>query len=89
MKKFVSENWYKLMIGSSMLMASFGFMVHSVSPAYAEPYYLKESAALSSSNGSDALSGGVYYWVAYNGYAYQIYASNDGYAYQGKKLKLN
>ena len=36
MKKFVSENWYKLMIGTSMLMASFGFMVHSVSPAMAD-----------------------------------------------------
>ncbi len=36
MKKFVSENWYKLMIGSSILMASFGFMVHSVSPAMAD-----------------------------------------------------
>ena len=35
MKKFVSENWYKMMIGSSLLMASFGFMVHSVSPAIA------------------------------------------------------
>ena len=36
MKKFVSEHWYKLMIGSSMLMASFGFMVHSVSPVMAD-----------------------------------------------------
>ena len=36
MKKFVSENWYKLMIGSSLLMASFGFMLHSVSPAMAD-----------------------------------------------------
>ena len=36
MKKFVSENWYKLMISSSLLMASFGFMVSSVSPAMAE-----------------------------------------------------
>ena len=36
MKKFISENWYKMMIGSSLLMASFGFMVHSVSPAMAE-----------------------------------------------------
>jgi hypothetical protein len=36
MKKFISENWYKLMIGSSILMASFGFMVHSVSPAMAD-----------------------------------------------------
>ncbi len=36
MKKFVSENWYKMMIGSSLLMASFGFMVHSVTPAMAD-----------------------------------------------------
>lgn len=36
MRKFVSENWYKLMIGSSLLMASFGFMVYSVSPAMAD-----------------------------------------------------
>ena len=36
MKKFLSENWYKLMIGPSLLMASFGFMVHSVSPALAD-----------------------------------------------------
>jgi hypothetical protein len=35
MKKFISENWYKLMVGSSLLMASFGFMMHSVSPAMA------------------------------------------------------
>jgi hypothetical protein len=36
MKKFISENWYKLMIGSSLLMASFGFLVHSVTPAMAD-----------------------------------------------------
>ena len=35
MKKFVSENWYKLMIGSSMLMGSCGFMMYSISPASA------------------------------------------------------
>jgi hypothetical protein len=36
MKKFVSENWYKLMIGSSLLIVSFGFMVHSLSTAMAD-----------------------------------------------------
>jgi hypothetical protein len=36
MKRFLGENWYKLMIGSSLLMASFGFMVHSISPAFAD-----------------------------------------------------
>jgi hypothetical protein len=34
MKTFVKENWYKLMVGSSMLMASFGFMMYAISPAY-------------------------------------------------------
>jgi hypothetical protein len=41
MKKFVSENWYKLMIGSSLLMASFGFMMHSVSPSMADDHNQK------------------------------------------------
>lgn len=36
MKKFIIENWYKLMIGSSMLMASFGLMIHSISPAFGD-----------------------------------------------------
>jgi hypothetical protein len=34
MKTFVKENWYKLMVGTSMMMASFGFMIYAVSPAY-------------------------------------------------------
>ena len=34
MKTFVKENWYKMMVGSSMLMASFGFMIYAISPAY-------------------------------------------------------
>jgi hypothetical protein len=34
MKNFVKENWYKLMLGSSMMMASFGLMIYAISPAY-------------------------------------------------------
>ena len=30
----MKENWYKLMVGSSMMMASFGFMIYAISPAY-------------------------------------------------------
>lgn len=36
MKHFLKTNWYKLMIGSSMMMASFGFMIYSISPSYAK-----------------------------------------------------
>jgi hypothetical protein len=78
MKKFVSENWYKLMIGSSMLMGSFGFMVHSVSPAYAEESYLKEN--------DDELAEGV--WVEYDGYAYAILYNYDNYFEVVRKVKL-
>jgi hypothetical protein len=34
MKTFVKENWYKMMVGSSMMMASFGFMIYAIGPAY-------------------------------------------------------
>jgi hypothetical protein len=36
MRKFFSENWYRLMIGLSLLMASFGLMIHSISTLKAE-----------------------------------------------------
>lgn len=35
MKQFLLLNWYKLMIGSSLLMGSFGLMIYSVNSAYA------------------------------------------------------
>jgi hypothetical protein len=34
MKYFVKENWYKLMIGSSLFIFSVGFFINSVSPVY-------------------------------------------------------
>ena len=34
MKNFVKENWYKLMIGSSLFIFSVGFFINSVSPVY-------------------------------------------------------
>ena len=35
MKNFVKENWYKLMIGSSMFIFSISALIYSVAPAYA------------------------------------------------------
>ena len=35
MKKFISQNWYKMMLGTSCLMASFGFMIYAINPSYA------------------------------------------------------
>ena len=42
MKKFLSENWYKLMTGTSMLVFSFGFLIYAVSPTYANNSNKKE-----------------------------------------------
>ena len=36
MKNFILKNWYKLMIGSSLFFASFGFMVYALAPANAK-----------------------------------------------------
>ncbi|MCC6371961.1 MAG: hypothetical protein IT236_13235 [Bacteroidia bacterium] len=35
MKKFLLENWSKLMINSSIMMTSFGFMIYTISSASA------------------------------------------------------
>ena len=55
MKNFVKENWYKLMVGSSMLMASFGFMIYAISPVYSnsdkEKTEIKNTGIPNSSNG--------------------------------------
>ena len=34
MKNFVKENWYKLMVSSSLFIFSVGFFINSVSPVY-------------------------------------------------------
>jgi parallel beta-helix repeat protein len=45
MKIFLKENWYKLMIGSSMLITSFGFMIYAISPSYANNNLSKKNIA--------------------------------------------
>ena len=35
MKSFLSNNWYKLMVASSLFIFSVGFFIYAVSPAYA------------------------------------------------------
>ena len=43
MKTFVKENWYKLMIGSSMFVFSVSALIYSVSPARAENVFKAKS----------------------------------------------
>ena len=56
MKNFVSENWYKMMIGSSLLMASFGFMVHSVSPAMADDFNVNSNYKMVPTNADGSIN---------------------------------
>jgi len=43
MKTFIKENWYKLMIGSSMFIFSVSALIYSVSPARAENVFKAKS----------------------------------------------
>ena len=77
MKNFVKENWYKLMVGSSMLMASFGFMIYAISPVYSnsdkEKTEIKNTGIPNSSNG--VIVDGAAYFVD-NGYLYSQSLNN-------------
>ena len=48
MKTFVKENWYKLMIGSSMFIFSVSALIYSVSPARAENVFKAKSNSVDS-----------------------------------------
>jgi hypothetical protein len=74
MKTFVKENWYKMMVGSSMMMASFGFMIYAVSPAYSNNNDHKvEIQTPESSNapvGTNGVIVGDYAYFVDGGYIY-------------------
>ena len=50
MKKFLSENWYKLMTGTSMLVFSVGFLIYAVSPTYANNSKKEEKQKVENTN---------------------------------------
>ena len=68
MKTFVKENWYKLMIGSSMFVFSVSALIYSVSPARAENVFKAKS---NSADGSGC-------YVVVNGVVYCYYQPQDG-----------
>ena len=97
MKNFVKQNWYKLMVGSSLLMASFGFLVYSISPAYSRN---KIQIPLSENTTSLVGVNGVvvddYVYFVDAGYIYRFrpdgfinfFAEPQNKYYQPKKVKL-
>ena len=93
MKKFLSENWFKLMTGTSMLVFSFAFLIYAVSPTYANNSNKKENTKVEKplpSNDDKVI-------VTSNGYAYTWSSRNkaiwwmegdDVYGEKPKKRKL-
>jgi hypothetical protein len=93
MKNFVKENWYKLMVGSSMMMASFGFMIYAISPAYSNNNDHKvEIQKPESSNAPVGTNGVIVGDKAYfvdGGYVYRFEADNRwDYPTNWQKYKL-
>ena len=74
MKNFVKENWYKLMIGSSMMMASFGFMIYTISPAYSnsdkEKTEIKNTGISNAPVGTNGAIVGDFAYFVDGGYVY-------------------
>ena len=74
MKNFVKENWYKLMMGSSMMMASFGFMIYAISPAYSNnndhKVEISSSQTTTSPVGTNGVIVGDKAYFVDGGYAY-------------------
>jgi len=80
MKNFVKENWYKLMVGSSMLMASFGFMIYAISPVYSnsdkEKTEIKNTGIPNAPNGTNGVIHDGYAYFVDGGYLYRFHVNN-------------
>ena len=103
MKTFVKENWYKLMVGSSMLMASFGFMMYAISPVFSnsdkEKTEIKNTGIPNAPFGTNGWVDGNYLYFVDGGYMYRFrnsvdsdspneFFNNNGLDNKPKKLKL-
>jgi len=67
MKHFISNNWFKILIGTSTLIFSVGFLIRSINPSYASNP--NSSSNVVSTNG---YAEGNYVYFISNGYMYQI-----------------
>ncbi|MFM8595631.1 MAG: hypothetical protein ACKOBN_00895 [Flavobacteriales bacterium] len=82
MKNFIKENWYKIVTGTSMLMASFGFMIHAISPAYSS----NDAKKLTISTEQNSNSPQVVNGIIDGEYAYFV---DGGYVYRWNKESYN
>ena len=75
MKSFLSNNWYKLMVASSLFIFSLGFFIYAVSPAYANTE--KTNTTLKESKES-YISSQYSDFVVVGGKVYGLYKGEEG-----------
>ena len=68
MKSFLSNNWYKLMVASSLFIFSVGFFIYAVSPTYANTEKINVSVKKNNVDNSYTVvsNGYLYYWDYYS-----------------------
>lgn len=76
MKSFIKDNWYKLMTGTSMLIAAVGFLIFSTKHATANVNHISESTV------SNGYPEGEFVYFISNGYIYRIKKGYFSKAYQ-------
>ena len=66
--KFLKENWFKLMTGTSMLVFSFAFLMYAVSPSYANETSEVNKPQMESFDDVFAVASGgyLYHWDSRN-----------------------
>ena len=88
MKSFLSHNWYKLMIASSFLIFSIGFLLYAISPSYANTNEEKINTSINSPNSNDdrfAVSSNGYLYVFDNKNVMYSWAKGEKYYYDKTK----
>ena len=76
MKSFLSNNWYKLMVASSLFIFSVGFFIYAVSPSYANTEKTNTTMKESKEpNGNSDFSD----FVVVNGNVYGLHQAASGY----------
>ena len=91
MKSFLSHNWYKLMIASSLLIFSIGFLLYAISPSYANTNEEKVNTSINSPNSYEdgfAVSYNGYLYYFKDKYAMYYWATNKDQEFTGFKKRL-
>ena len=74
--KFLKENWFKLMTGTSMLVFSFAFLMYAVSPSYANETSEVNKPQMESFDDVFAVASGGYLYTWSSKEAMSNWASN-------------